>query len=168
MIAVNDFVMQSRPAQLPGALCYRCARLGVKLRRRLSILLCAGWIPHDRGCVLELPLSENERQPFKDWLTMLPKGSPPCSTPSLAHQLNGAFVLNECQVGVTSCAIAQMKPTISRAIAVLATTVGLPQATRCLWRRHIRIWPFQAMSRTPCGRPSIRSTYLRPTRDCSL
>lgn len=91
MIAVNGFVAPSRPAQSPEALSYRCARLGVELRRRLSILSCAGWIPHDRGCVLELPLSGNERQPFKDWLTMLPKGSPPCSTPSLAHQLIGVL-----------------------------------------------------------------------------
>ncbi len=90
MIAVNGFVVQARPAQLPGGLIYRCARLGVELRRRLSILSCAGWIPHDRGCVLELPLSGNGRQTFKDWLTMLPKGSPPRSTPSLAHQMNGA------------------------------------------------------------------------------
>ena len=66
MIAVNGFVTPSRPAQLPEALFYRCTKLGVELRRRLSILSCAGWIPHDRGCVLELPLSGNERQPFKD------------------------------------------------------------------------------------------------------
>jgi len=43
-----------------------------------------------------------------------------------------AFVMNERQAGVTSCAIAQMKPAISRAIAVFATTGGLPDPTRCL------------------------------------
>lgn len=69
MIAVNGFVAPSRPAKSPVALSYRSARLGMELRRRLSILSCAGWIPHDRGCVLELPLSGNECQPFKDWLT---------------------------------------------------------------------------------------------------
>jgi transposase len=32
-------------------------------RRRLSKLSCAGWSPHDRGFVLELPLSRGRRAP---------------------------------------------------------------------------------------------------------
>ena len=37
---------------------YRCARMETELRRRLSKLSCAGWLPHDRGFVLGLPLSK--------------------------------------------------------------------------------------------------------------
>ena len=42
--------------------------------------------PHDRGFVLGLPRSGSERRLHGHRLTMLPEGSPPRSTPSLAHR----------------------------------------------------------------------------------
>jgi len=44
-------------------------------------------------------------------------------------------------------AIAQMKPTISRAIAVVTTTFGLPDAARRRYRAHRRTCAFHAMPR---------------------
>ena len=49
-------------------------------------------------------------------------------------------------------AIAQMKPTISRAIAVVTTTFGLPVAARRRYRAHNRTCAFQAMSRIAADR----------------
>ena len=48
-------------------------------------------------------------------------------------------------------AIAQMKPTISRAIAVVTTTFGLPVAARRRYRAHNRTCAFQAMSLIAAG-----------------
>ena len=45
---------------MPGAAECRCARLEAELRRRLSKLSCAGWLPHDRGFVLGLPRSREQ------------------------------------------------------------------------------------------------------------
>jgi len=61
-------------------------------------------------------------------------------------------------------AIAQMKPTTSRAIAVVTTTFGLPAAVSRRWREHSRSWAFQAMSRIVAGSFSLRSWSLRLIR----
>src|SRR4029078_5714269 len=57
--------------------------------------------------------------------------------------------------GCATRAIAQMKPTISRAIAVVTTTFGLPIATRRRYRAHNRTCAFQAMSLIAAGRHAI-------------
>jgi hypothetical protein len=41
-----------------------------------------------------------------------------------------------------------MKPTISQAIAVVTTTLGLPAAARRRYRWHKRSWAFQAIGET--------------------
>ena len=63
------------------------------------------------------------------------------------------------QAGSGGCAIwaiAQMKPTISRAMAVVTTTFGLPAARR-RYLAHSRICAFHAMSRIAAGSGSRRS-----------
>src|SRR3954453_7902596 len=45
-------------------------------RRRLNKLSCAGWVPHDRGFVLGLPHSKDERR-SGDRLITAREGSPP-------------------------------------------------------------------------------------------
>ena len=60
-------------------------------------------------------------------------------------------------------AIAQMKPIISRAIAVVTITFGLPLATRRRYRAQRRTCAFHAVSRIPCGKSSIRSCSFRLT-----
>ena len=64
------------------------------------------------------------------------EGSPPRSVPNPAHRKGRAsFSLlslrRQARAGVTVQAMAQMKPAISRAIAVVATTFGFPAAIRC-------------------------------------
>ena len=67
------------------------------------------------------------------------EGSPPRSVPNLAHRRDqGTFSSSQpwlraeaSRGGVANWAMAQMKPTISRAMAVVATTFGLPAAIRC-------------------------------------
>lgn len=68
--------------------------------------------------------------------------------------------------GVAARAIAQMKPAISRAMAVMTTTLAFPAATRWRYRWHILSCPFQAMSRTACGNDSSRARSLGLTRAC--
>ena len=135
MIAVNVFRKEHRPVASTGMTLCRCARQGVELRRRLSRLSYAGWLPHDRGFVLGLPRSGSERRLHRHRLTMLPEDSPPRSTPSLAHRQDRSAptlaVERQALTGVTTRAMAQMNPTISRAIAVVATTFGLPDAIMC-------------------------------------
>ena len=64
------------------------------------------------------------------------EGSSPRSVPDLAHRKGRSVVflasrLRQARAGVTVRAMAQMKPANSRAIAVVATTFGLPAAIRC-------------------------------------
>ena len=49
-------------------------------RRRLNKLSCAGWVPHDRGFVLGLPHSRDERR-SGDRLITAREGSPPRPCP---------------------------------------------------------------------------------------
>ena len=56
--------------------------------------------------------------------------------------------------GETSCAIAQMKPVSSRAIAVATFGLALPRATRRLKRAVRRSWAFHAMSHTTLDKAS--------------
>ncbi|RKF12241.1 hypothetical protein D6850_19010 [Roseovarius spongiae] len=67
------------------------------------------------------------------------EGSPPRSAPNLAHRHDRRLFLSlvrapsaQAGAGATALAIAQMKPTISRAMAVMTTTFALPAVTR--WR----------------------------------
>src|SRR5262249_6945639 len=105
-------------------------------RRRLNKLSCADWLPHDRGFVSGLPHSKDERR-SGDRLITGQEGSPPrpcrrqCApadlllpTPCVAV---GGFD-QPWSVGWAMRAIAPIKPTISRAIAVGTTTFGLPAA----------------------------------------
>ncbi len=64
------------------------------------------------------------------------EGSPPRSVPNPAHRKGRSvvalpFLLRQAWAGVTLRAMAQMKPAISRAMAVVATTFGFPAAIRC-------------------------------------
>ena len=98
-------------------------------RRRLSKLSCAGWLPHDRGCVSGLPRSRCRASASCRLITG-DEGSPtlPCR-PLWTSSVRPA----DQPVGWSWIwrAIAQMKPTISRAIAVVTTTLALPAAIRC-------------------------------------
>lgn len=122
--------------------------------RRLIRLLSAGWVPHDqgssRGCLclaIERGLSCQHGLPTRHLLqTRVCEGSPP-STPCRPHWapisrfVRPPLVLVApctCQTvlgasmtaafGSTSRAIAQMKPTSSRATATIAFGAGLPAA----------------------------------------
>jgi hypothetical protein len=55
--------------------------------------------------------------------------------------------LNQARAAWTMRAIAQMKPTISRAIAVVTTTFGLPAAAKRRFRAYSRICALHAMCR---------------------
>ena len=79
------------------------------------------------------------------------------SSDSTWFRLRRWSALNQTGAGCARRAIAQMKPTISRAIAVVTTTFGLPVAARRRYRAHKRSCAFQAMSRTAGGSPSRRS-----------
>ena len=137
-------------------------------RRRLNKLSCAGWVPHDRGFVSGLPHSKDERR-SGDRLITAREGSPPwpclqpCASvtlcPAAPHlfRVRGWSALDQTRAGCARRAIAQMKPTISRAIAVVTTTFGLPVAARRRYRAPKRSCAFQAMSRTAAGSPSRRS-----------
>jgi len=57
-------------------------------------------------------------------------------------------------VGDTSCAIAQMKPVSSRAIAVATFGFAFPRATSRRKRVVNRSWAFHAMSHTTFGNAS--------------
>ena len=69
-----------------------------------------------------------------------------------------------CDAGDTSCAIAQMKPVSSRAIAVATFGFALPRATSRLKRTVRRSWAFHAMSHTTLGNASCRYACWRPIR----
>jgi hypothetical protein len=64
--------------------------------------------------------------------------------------------LDQARAGWVMRAIAQMKPTISRAIAVVTTTLGLPAAARRRYRAHSRTCAFHAMFRIIAGSGSRR------------
>ena len=126
----------------PGVAWCRCARQGTELRRRLSKLSYAGWVPHDRGFVLGLPLSRIELRSCR--LITGHEVSPPRSVPSVAHRHRGRDYLSSSEIIPSSAcelaqaalgsavrAIAQINPTISRAIAVVITTLVFPAAARC-------------------------------------
>ena len=66
--------------------------------------------------------------------------------------------------GDTSCAIAQMKPVSSRAIAVATFGLALPRATRRRNRVVNRSWAFHAMSHTALGNVSCRYACWGPMR----
>src|SRR4029077_19430679 len=63
---------------------------------------------------------------------------------------------DQARAGCAMRAVAQMKPTISRAIAVVTTTFGLPPAARRRYRAHNRAWAFHAMSRITADRARVR------------
>jgi hypothetical protein len=50
-----------------------------------------------------------------------------------------------------------MRPTISRAIAVVTTTFGLPAAASRRYRAHNPTWAFHAMPRITADRARVRS-----------
>ena len=113
----------------------------------------------------------------RDRLITSHEGSPswPCLRPWAPAVDDVVSVPSECGVvdagdyGVCNCtwrAMAQMKPIISRAIAVVTTTLGLPLATRRRYRPQRRTCAFHGVSRRRCGRSSIRSCSLRLTLAC--
>lgn len=131
-------------------------------RRRLNKLSCADWVPHDRGSVSGLPRSRVEHRPGTAHNRH--EGSPPWSClqqcapgifdlPSLVQFRRPGQMISGCAMR----AIAQMKPTISRAIAVVTTTFGLPIAARRRYRAHNRTCAFQAMSLISADSGSRRS-----------
>src|SRR5882762_10248738 len=102
--------------------------------------LMRGLVPHDLGFVLGLPHSRDERR-SGDRLITAREGSPPrpcpqpCAPPTLCpaappHRFWPRWwsALDQTSAGCARRAIAHMKPTISRAIAVVTTTFGLPVA----------------------------------------
>ena len=135
-------------------------------RRRLNKLSCAGWVPHDRGFVSGLPHSRDEHRSGDRLITALEDSPPwPClrqcapsgATQSLPSFLGFVAQRSQVSAGWALRAIAQMKPTISRAIAVVITTFGLPAAARRRYRAHSRTCAFHAMSRMAAGSGSRRS-----------
>ena len=132
-------------------------------RRRLNRLSCADWVPHDRGSVSGLPRSRVEHRSGDRLITgtRVPHRGPASSNVHL-----GFFDLlslvqfrrpGQMSSGCATRAIAQMKPTISRAIAVVTTTFGLPIAARRRYRAHNRTCAFQAMSLIAADSGSRRS-----------
>src|SRR5271168_3232 len=139
-------------------------------RRRLNKLSCAGWLPHDRGFVSGLPQSSCERQSW-DWLIGAKEDSPPrpCLQPCAPDLLVGLFLclvqqLFQESLGCAMRAIAQIKPTISRAMAVVTTTFSLPEAVRRRYLAHSRTCAFQAISRISADSGSSRWLIVRLTR----
>ena len=139
-------------------------------RRRLNKLSYADWLPHDRGFVSGLPQSRDERRSGDRLITGQEDSPPwPCLQPCApCVTVNGASLLARpfgfslpvwCQTSTdwTISAMAQMKPTISRAIAVVTTTFGLPAAERRRYRAQSRSCAFQATARTAAGNGSRRS-----------
>ena len=136
-------------------------------RRRLNKLSCAGWIPHDRGFVSGLPHSR-ERASIRRSAHNRPGGFPTVALPP-ALRICGFVALSRfprvapfgrcahARSGWASRAIAQINPTISRAIMVVTTTFGLPAAAKRRYRAHNRSCAFQAMSRTAADSSSRRS-----------
>src|SRR4051794_29614266 len=68
-------------------------------RRRLNKLSCAGWVPHDRGFVLGLPHSKDERR-SGDRLITAREGSP---TPALPPALRTGYVMSSGSSSGSSC-----------------------------------------------------------------
>ena len=109
-------------------------------RRRLNKLSCAGWLPHDRGFVSGLPRSKgrasaerpahNRRRGFpnRPAARQALRDKRSCACAAVSFACESGYLIAGC--AWTIRAIAQMKPTISRAIAVVTTTLGLPAAAR--------------------------------------
>ena len=104
-------------------------------RRRLNKLSCAGWLPHDRGFVSGLPRSRGRASATGRLITGdedSPPGPPPARRFGTRDVRLRSGLLSPCEfsypdlpvVPGTIRAIAQMKPTISRAIAVVTTTLA--------------------------------------------
>ena len=68
------------------------------------------------------------------------------SPTSLRYLSEVRSMADQMSSGCATRAIAQVKPTSSRAIAVVTTTFGLPIAARRRYRAHNRACAFQAMS----------------------
>jgi hypothetical protein len=139
-------------------------------RRRLNKLSCAGWLPHDRGSVSGLPHSRSEHRSW-DRLIGAQEDSPPrpCLQPCASDLLVGLFLclvqqLSQESLGCAMRAFAQMKPTISRAMVVVTTTFGLPEAARRRYLAHSRTCAFQAISRISADSGSRRWLIFRLTR----
>ena len=77
---------------------------------------------------------------------------PPALDAGLFAELDQAAAL-----ACACLAMAQRKPTISRAIAVVTTTFAFPVAASRLYRAQSLTCAFQAMSQTACGSLSSRS-----------
>lgn len=108
---------------MPGI--HECRKQEAGQRRRLIKLSCAGWLPQDRGFVSGLPLSNSEHRPWAAHNRR--EGSPPRPASSFRHRMRE--LLQAVEEIFTSRAIAQMNPTISRAIAVTTMTFCFPAAT---------------------------------------
>lgn len=133
-------------------------------RRRLNKLSCAGWVPHDRGSVSGLPRSKVEHRSGDRLITgtRVPHRGPVSSSAHSGFFCGLLFASSvqqpdQTRSGWVARAIAQMKPTISRAMAVVTTTFGLPAAVRRRYLAHRRTCAFQAMSRIAAGSGSRRS-----------
>ena len=133
-------------------------------RRRLNKLSCADWVPHDRGFVSGLPRSRVEHRSGDRLITgtRVPHRGPASGNVHLEFfDLFFSLVQfrqpGQMGSGCAMRAIAQMKPTISRAIAVVTTTFGLPIAERRRYRAHNRTCAFQAMSLIVADNGSRRS-----------
>jgi len=110
------------------------SRVGDGTKATVGKLSYAGWIPRDRGFVLGLPLSKDERRRCRLITgTRVPHRvpSPTLRIGRVEVWLFSVYLPHQVLAGVTVRAIAQMKPAISRAIAVVATTFGFPAAIRC-------------------------------------
>ena len=82
------------------------------------------------------------------------------AAPGFGGPIRGAaahWQAGQSRAGWAMRAIAQIKPTISRAIAVVTTTFGLPDAANRRYRAHSRTWAFHAMSRMAADSGSRRS-----------
>ena len=122
----------------------KCLAGGGLSRRRLNKLSCAGWLPHDRGFVSGLPRSKG-RASASGRLITGDEGSPTGPAARQALRDKRCALLRSPSLaspgypiagrGWTIRAIAQMKPTISRAMAWSLTTLAvLPGAARRRYR----------------------------------
>lgn len=126
------------PPQRSGPVRKVCTAGDRTRRRRLNKLSCAGWLPHDRGFVLGLPRSKgrasvrgpahNRRRGFPTAWSCLRRRAPWCAPPLMRLRCFFDDGGQPSSAGCVNWAIAQMKPTISRAIAVVTMTLDLPVA----------------------------------------
>jgi hypothetical protein len=123
---------------------------------------------------LGLPHSKDERR-SGDRLITAREGSPPwpclelCTSatlcPATPHSVPAATVVGarSNRSRLREAGNRQMKPAISRAIAVVTTTFGLPVAAKRRYRAQKRSCAFQAMSRTAAAAPrGGREAYGSP------